>query len=62
MSQTIPASLNVRLRDDERAAIATLQAAITIPHRRPATITDAVRAALMIAAASLAGQGAAAGA
>lgn len=46
---TIPPSLNVRLRDDERAAIATVRAAISTPHRRAATLTETLRAALRIA-------------
>lgn len=49
-SDTIPTSLNVKLRGDERDAIATVRAAISTPHRRPATLTDALRAALTIAA------------
>ena len=49
----IPSRLNVRLREDEKAAVASVIAAISIPHRRPATVTDAIRAALGIAAATL---------
>lgn len=46
----IPSRLNVRLRDNEKAAVAVLIAAISNPHRRPANVTDAIRAALAIAA------------
>lgn len=46
----IPSRLNVRLREDEKAAVAAIIAAISTPHRRPATVTDAIRAALTIAA------------
>lgn len=50
----IPSRLNVRLRDNEKAAVAALVAAISTPHRRPATVTDAIRAALAIAAEAVA--------
>ena len=46
----IPSRLNVRLRDGEKAAVAAVIAAISTPHRRPATVTEAIRAALRIAA------------
>ena len=48
----IPSRLNVRLREDEKAAVAAVIASISTPHRRPATVTDAIRAALTIAAAA----------
>lgn len=48
----IPSRLNVRLREDEKAAVAAVIASISTPHRRPATVTEAIRAALTIAAAA----------
>ena len=48
----IPSRLNVRLRDDEKAAVAIVIASISTPHRRSATVTEAIRAALTIAAAA----------
>ena len=56
----IPSRLNVRLHDAERAAVAVLIAAISTPHRRAATVTDALRAALTIAADDVQAQGRAA--
>ena len=53
----IPSRLNVRLRDNEKAAVAVLIAAITTPHRRPANVTDAIRAALAIAAEAVSTRG-----
>lgn len=49
----IPSRLNVRLREDEKAAVAIVIAGISTPHRRPATVTEAIRAALTMAAAAV---------
>ena len=50
---SIPDRVAVRLTDRERAAVATIAAAITHPHRSAPTVSEAIRAALMSAAASI---------
>ncbi len=47
---TVPTRINARLDANDRRAIATIAGAITTPHRRSANMTDAVKAALSIAA------------
>ena len=44
----------VRLDRSDRDALATIARAISTPHRRPATMSEALRAALTVAAATLA--------
>ena len=44
----------VRLDSSDRDALATIAQAISTPHRRPATMSEALRAALTVAAATLA--------
>ena len=50
---SIPDRIAVRLTDRERAAVASIAAAISHPHRSAPTVSEAIRAALMSAAASL---------
>ena len=52
---TIPNTTTVRLDAAAQEAVAAVMAAITAPLRSPATISDAVRAALIHAAATLPG-------
>ena len=54
-ADTVPERLCVRLCDRDRAALATIAAAIATPHRSPVTVTEALRAALSAAATSMAG-------
>ena len=50
-TDTVPDRVAVRLTERERAAVATIAAAISHPHRSAPTVSDAIRAALTTAAA-----------
>lgn len=54
----VPARLNIRIQDQERQDVATIAAAITTPHRRHVTVTETIRAALSIAAETVAARNA----
>ena len=50
-TDTVPDRIAVRLTERERAAVATIAAAISHPHRSAPTVSAAIRAALTTAAA-----------
>lgn len=54
IAATIPDRFTVRLDAQDRHALATIAGAIGGPHRRPATTSEAMRAALGIAMTALA--------
>ncbi len=49
-AEAVPLHINVRLTDADREAVATLARALQTPHRTLPTISEAIRAALRIAA------------
>ena len=49
-TDTVPGRIAVRLNERDRAAIATIAAAISMPHRSPVTVTEAIRAAITASA------------
>ena len=49
-AEAVPLHVNVRLTDADREAVATLARSLQTPHRTPPTISEAIRAALRIAA------------
>ena len=53
-TDTVPDRVAVRLNKRDRAAIATIAAAISTPHRSPVTITEAIRAAITASASMMA--------
>ena len=49
----VPDRLAVRLGEPERAAVATIARAITHPHRAAPTVSEAIRAAVLMAASTI---------
>lgn len=49
-ANAVPTHVNVRLTDPDRAAVAMVARALAAPHRTPPTLSEAIRAALRVAA------------
>jgi hypothetical protein len=58
MTRDIPMRIGVKLTEDDRAALRSIMAAIDTRHRRPPSISEAVKAALSASAAVVAATGA----
>ena len=61
MTTAIPATVVVRLSEDQRAALGTIHASLSAPHRQPPSLSEAIRAAITTGADRLATFGTLAG-
>ena len=49
-ANAVPMHVSVRLSEPDRAAVAIVARALATPHRTPPTLSEAIRAALRVAA------------